>query len=137
MDELKPISHKEFNESMKGKRFKGRKDYTYKNIYITLKHIYFSFIQSHLNYGKINWGSAVPTIIAPTNILMKKAVRFMTFSEKGTHSPPLFKELDILNINDMIKQEWCKFIYDFHNNAIPLSLQPLFTYISDIHSYNT
>ena len=28
-------------------------------------------------------------------------------------------------------------MYDFHNNAIPLSLQPLFTYISDIHNDNT
>ena len=103
----------------------------------TLRNIYFSFIQSHLNYGIINWGSAVPTILEPTNILMKKVVRFMTFSEIDTHSPPLFKELGILNINDMIKLEWCKVIYDFHNNAIPLSLQTLFTYISDIHSYNT
>ena len=39
----------------------------------------------------------------------------------------------------MIKLKLCKVIYDFHNNAIPvyLSFQPLFTYISDIHSYNT
>ena len=103
----------------------------------TLKNIYFSFIQSHLNYGIINWGSAVPTILEPTSILMKKAVRFMTFSEKDTHSPPLFKELGLLNLNDTIKLEWCKVIYDFHNNTIPLSLQPLFIYISDIHSYNT
>ena len=61
----------------------------------------------------------------------------MTFSEKDTHSPPLFKELGIMNLNDMIKLKWCKVIHDFHNNAIPLSLQPLFTYISDIHNYNT
>ena len=103
----------------------------------TLKNIYFSFIQSHLNYGIINWGSAVPRILYPTSILMKKAVRFMAFSEKDTCSPPLFKELGILNLNDTIKLEWCKVIYDFHNNTIPLSLQPLFIYISDIHSYNT
>ena len=37
----------------------------------------------------------------------------------------------------MIKLEWCEVINDFHNNAIPLSLQPLFTYVSDIHGYNT
>ena len=28
MDDLKPINHREFNEYMKGKGFKGRKDYT-------------------------------------------------------------------------------------------------------------
>ena len=27
MDDLKPISHKQFNKFMKGKGFKGRKDY--------------------------------------------------------------------------------------------------------------
>ena len=31
MDELKPISHKEFNKFIKGKGFKGRKDYTLKD----------------------------------------------------------------------------------------------------------
>ena len=98
------------------------------------KNIYFPFIQSHLNYGIINWGSAVPTILEPTSILMKKAIRFMTFSEKDTHSLPLFKEFGIMNLNDMIKLKWCKVIHDFHNNAIPLSLQPLFTYISEIHT---
>ena len=32
MDELKPISHKEFNDFIKGKRFRGRKDYTLKDL---------------------------------------------------------------------------------------------------------
>ena len=103
----------------------------------TLKNIYFSFIQSHLNYGIINWGSAVPTILEPTSILMKKAVRFITFSEKNTHSPTLFKEFGVLNLNDTIKLEWCKVIYDFYNNTIPLFLQPLFIHISKFHSHNT
>ena len=32
MDDLKPISHKEFNEFIKGKRFKGRKDYVLRDL---------------------------------------------------------------------------------------------------------
>ena len=32
MDDLKPISHKKFNEFMKSKGFKGRKDYTLKDL---------------------------------------------------------------------------------------------------------
>ena len=32
MDDLKPISHKEFNEFMKGKLFKGRKDYALRDL---------------------------------------------------------------------------------------------------------
>ena len=32
MDHLKPISHKEFNKFIKGKGFKGRKDYTLKDL---------------------------------------------------------------------------------------------------------
>ena len=35
----------------------------------TLKNLYFSFTQFHLNYGIINWGSVVPTILEPTSIL--------------------------------------------------------------------
>ena len=32
IDELKPISHKEFNQFMKGKGFKGRKNYVLKDL---------------------------------------------------------------------------------------------------------
>ena len=32
MNDLKPISHKEFNEFMNGKGFKGRKDYTLRDL---------------------------------------------------------------------------------------------------------
>ena len=32
MDELRPISHKKFNKFIKGKEFKGRKDYTLKDL---------------------------------------------------------------------------------------------------------
>ena len=32
MDHLKPISHNEFNEFIKGKRFKGRKDYALRDL---------------------------------------------------------------------------------------------------------
>ena len=97
--------------------FRSKANKTKHSLEETLKNIYFSFIQSYLSYGIINCRIAVPTIFEPIRILMKKAVRFMTFSEKDTHSPPLFKELGILNLNDMIKLEWCKVIYDFHNNA--------------------
>ena len=58
---------------------------------------------------------------------MKKAVRFVNLSERDPQLLSLFKELGILNLNDMIKLKWCKVICDFHSNAIPLSLQPLLT----------
>ena len=32
MDDLKPISHKKFNEFIKGSGFKGRKDYVSRNL---------------------------------------------------------------------------------------------------------
>ena len=32
MDDLKPVGHKEFNEFIKGKGFKGRKDYTLRDL---------------------------------------------------------------------------------------------------------
>ena len=107
----------------------------------TLKNIYFSFIQSHLNHGIINWGSAVPTILEPINFLMKKAVRFMTFSEKDTHSPSHFKELGIMNLSDMIKLEWCKVIYRtftimqclcLYNHYLPTSLTSTATILGSL-----
>ena len=62
-----------------------------------LKMIYFSLIQSKLSYGLLLWGMESNKILP----LQKKAIRGITCSNFYSHTEPLFKDLNILKINDL------------------------------------
>ena len=67
-----------------------------------IKSLYYAFIQSHLNYSLLNWSSATPSSLQRIALICKKAVRYMSFKNKYSHTPPLFKQLDILPFNSLI-----------------------------------
>ena len=50
---------------------------------------------------------------------------------------PLFKELDILKVQDIFKISVLKFIYDWLNGHTPLNFKEWFTLNNSVHSYNT
>ena len=54
----------------------------------TLKLIYSSLINSHLNYGILCWGSNANAV----EILQKKAIRALTISKYNAHTQPLLKK---------------------------------------------
>ena len=67
-----------------------------------LRIMYFSLIQSHLNFGILHWGHT----IKDTDILskmQKRAVRIITNSTYRCHTTPLFKQMDINKLVDIFK----------------------------------
>ena len=69
--------------------------------------LYNSLIHSRLSYCIETWGSASKSAIRPLEVLQKKVVRFITFSSFTAHSPPLFKDLGILNIRKLYYLKIC------------------------------
>ena len=65
----------------------------------------------------------------------KKTVRIMTFSKFDEHSSPLFKQLYIIKIFDLILI--AIFMMKIHNNLLPSIFNTLFTPVNCVHSYNT
>ena len=61
----------------------------------------------------------------------------MTFSEFNCHTTPLFINLKLLKIRDIIKIQQLKLVYSFYSNMLPCELKPLFKLSSDIHDYAT
>ena len=70
-------------------------------------------------------------------IYFKKCLRIMTFSEFNSHSNPLFIDLKLLKVRDIIKFHQLKLVYGFYNNLLPTELQNLFVLDSDVHNYET
>ena len=71
--------------------------------------LYNSLILCHINYGILLWGHKFTKLVK----LQKKAVRAISISKYNAHSDPIFKELNLLKINDIHKLAVIKFFYKF------------------------
>ena len=64
----------------------------------SLKTLYFSYIHSYLNYANIAWESMYVTKLKRVYLKQNHAVRIVFNKDKLTHSIPLFKNLNALNV---------------------------------------
>ena len=67
----------------------------------SLIQLYFSFINSYLNYGNIIWGSTYKKTLEPLFIKQKHAARIIFNQHKFYHAEPLLKEMKALNIYEL------------------------------------
>ena len=79
----------------------------------------------HITYCIELWGNSTKIALKPLELLQKKIVRIITFSNFRCHSTPLFHELKLLNIPSLYKFHICLFVFDLNNNH----------YAHDIHHY--
>ena len=96
--------------------------------------IYNSLILSHINYGLLLWGYSCKRI----EILQKKAIRVISLSKYNAHTEPIFKQLKLLKICDILKLQTLKLYYKFKHDQLPLYLldMPFFPN-QNVHNYNT
>ena len=80
-----------------------------------LKLIYFSLIQSSLNYSLMSWGFNCGRL----KTLQKKAIRAICNSKYNAHTEPLMKNLKILKLEDMFKINMLKWYYRFKKQQLP------------------
>ena len=66
--------------------------------------VYYGQFHSHITYACQSWGLSLPSN-SPIITAQKKAVRLMTFSPHLEHTDPIFKELKILKINNVIQMQ--------------------------------
>ena len=98
-----------------------------------LKLIYSALIQPHLNFGILLWGNNTKRILK----LQKWALRAITSSKYNAHTDPLFKQLNILKINDIYKLSALKFYYKYSKAQLPRSFHGMFNPVSQSHTYQT
>ena len=95
-----------------------------KNVLTThaLKLIYYAQINSHLQYGILNWGNMLTnTQIEKLQKLQNKSIRIV--AKKDKVNVALFhKELGILSVRELIKVENLKFGYKYEKKLLPAPL---------------
>ena len=103
----------------------------------TCLQVYYAFFYSHLIYCCNVWGLTSEENIKKIEVLQKKCIRIMTFSDFSCHTNPLFVNLKLLKIRDLIKIYQLKLVYSFYNNSLPIELNSLFRLVSDVHNRET
>ena len=92
------------------------------------KNIYYSLIQSHLNYCTLVWGLGTKSSIEPLFAEQKKAIRALmpgfnlNFRRKNTnpcHTKLFFIESGILTVQSIILTNILTFMYRFYNKIQP------------------
>ena len=99
-----------------------------------MRTLYHSMVQSYLIYGIVAWGFESARI----SKVQKKIIRIIVCGKYNAHTEPIFKALEILNINDMFNLHALKFYYKYLNSKLPVYfLNMQFIPLSEIHPYNT
>lgn len=79
-------------------------------IYV-MKIIYNSLFSSHLLYGITVWGGSPASHLDRMVKLQKKAIRHVAMAKYNSHTEPIFKKLNVLNVDDSYKLQCCRLFY--------------------------
>ena len=83
------------------------------------------------------WGISPQSHLRPLLLLQKKIVRIMTFSTYYAHTDPLFKDLNILTIDQLVVHRIGIAMYKLNNGLFPSVLNELPKKNNVIHDNNT
>jgi hypothetical protein len=84
--------------------------------------LYYSLFHCHLIYAIEIWSCASPSLIQPLIKKQKAAIRIICNKKYNDHTEPLFKNLRILPLNDLIYFFNLKLIHSFVYKTIPIAL---------------
>ena len=99
--------------------------------------VHFSLFYSFLLYGSLAWQFTSITNLKRIFILQKKCLRLITFSSYTDHSNPLFRDLKLLKLHDILEFEVIKFFFKFYRNELPESVSKQFNLVDEVHTRGT
>ena len=81
--------------------------------------LYYSYIQTYINYANIAWGSTCRTNLKKINSQQKHAIRIIFNKSKFAHTRKIFKEQKILNIYQLNILSNIIFMHGVENKIAP------------------
>ena len=80
----------------------------------TCLQVYYAIFYSHLIYGCNIWGLTSEESLNKIEVLQKKCLRIITFSDFNSHTNPLFMILKLLKVKDLTKLHQLKLVFEFY-----------------------
>ena len=91
----------------------------------SLKLLYNSFIQPHIQYGLVAWGGCNGRNKQRIMTIQKRAIRTLTKSFYMAHTEPRMKKAGLLKFDDLYKQQCLMQVHDCITKNAPHSIQKL------------
>ena len=99
--------------------------------------LYCTLILPYINYSVIIWGNTYETYLNKIVKLQKWAIRTVSNSHYRSHTGPLFKKYNVLNVHDTFKLNLGSFMFKHHTNQLPSIFSSYFIKHVQTHKYNT
>ena len=103
----------------------------------TLLNLYNALIFPPISYCIHVWGTTASIHLQRLYVLQKKNIRIICGVRPRTHTEPLYKALDILNIDQVRDYSIALFMYKLMNHMLPSMFENMFIKTSDVHNYST
>ena len=103
----------------------------------TLLQLYHALIHPLLAYGIIIWGATYSSYLTKLKTLQNKALRVISGAHYRDNAIPLYKNLDVLQLDDLYCYETAKFVYCCLQNQVPTPFLNYFTKVSEASQRTT
>ena len=130
------LTWKSHIEHVKAKLCKGNGMISKIRYYVNdlcLLNLFYSFIQSHVNYNLLNWSATYPSLLNQIELKIKAAVRLISFKNKYEHTNPLFFKHKILPLHDMIRYKQGSFLWKICKGFVKKPLSEVF--VCNVYNY--
>ena len=101
----------------------------------TLCVLYYSLVYSTIQCCNIAWGCTAKKYLIKLKMRVNKIIRAITFSNSFTSVRALYKNLNILKLEDIYKLGLAKFMHQINYDKMPKIFVELFTNTTKIHGY--
>ena len=91
--------------------------------------LYNSLVLPYINYCCLIWGFTFPSYLLKIELLQKRAIRILDNQHRIAHTAPIFRELKILKVGEIAKQQLLVLMHRKLTSSTPILLEPLFTVI--------
>jgi hypothetical protein len=92
-----------------------------------LKMLYYAMVHSHINYCINIYSCANATSLNRLKLKQKEAIRIVCNAGYRDHTNPLFKQIGILPLDDLIKYSNLKFMHNYFHGKLPFSFNETWT----------
>ena len=99
---------------------------------------YRTLVEPYIRYCNTTWGRCNTSLLDNLQTLQNRAARVIAnVKYENTDHAKLLKDLDWLNVRELIEFDTTSLVYKVENDLAPTHMKEMFVQTSDLHTYST
>ena len=100
--------------------------------------LYRTLVEPYIRYCDTTWGGCNTSLLDTLQTLQNRAARVIAnVKYENTDHAKLLKDLDWLNVRELIEFDTASLMYKIENDLAPTHMKEMFVKTSDLHTYIT